>query len=776
MKPTASNANIVFTSRAGLFASFVACVAVALGTLLFCVALVPAPALALSEGRVYEMVSPPYKGGYGASRIMAMAPSGESVAFESLGAFAGSPASTGQATYLARREATGWSTIPLDPPASIAPAQTVVDFSASLESVLVHAEVGPNSGAAALSADAPVQFLSQRVGLPDVPADWEVAGITLQAPPGAVEHGGSFAVDYQGGSRDLSNIIFYSVDALLPEAEHTRSNLYDLVAAGPDAPSLSLVDVNDDHEAIDPYCQPVLGAASGESSKANAISADGSAIFFTTNIDLAERENCDVTTPGYVSPGNPARLFVRLGGQSTLLISAPLASECVKTAPCHSAAPARAEFVGADEQGTRVFFTTAQPLVSEDTNTANDLYMAKLECPGGGEACAAAQREVSSLVLVSGALNAGKAAEVQGAMRVAPDGSRVYFVAQGVLSGANAEGAAPVKGADNLYVYDSISGGAPAFVADLCSGPGLSGVSRDSRCPSNLTETSGTGLNQSNDSSLWLSPESKAQTSGDGSFLLFSSYGQLVPGDTDTSKDIYRYDAMTGSLERVSVGEDGYDANGNDSRFDATIPYQKLQEAGNVYKQEDMETRAISEDGSRVVFTTAAPLSPDAVNGLENVYEWHQEPGEPGEGRVSLISTGASNEAASKTVISPSGRDVFFITSQGLVPQDTDGADDIYDARLGGGFPVVPAPVEPCSGDACQGPLTTPAPLLVPGSVVQAPGENLPEPAPAAAVSKSTKTKQVAKCRKGYVKKKGECVKAKAKKARAKKSDRRGNR
>ena len=131
-----------------------------------------------------------------------------------------------------------------------------------------------------------------------MPADWEVAGITLQASPSAVEHGGSFAVDYAGGSRDLSNIIFYSADALLAEAEHTSSNLYDLVAAGPSAPSLSLVDVNDDHEAVDPYCQPVLGAASGESSEANAISADGSAIFFTTNIDLAERENCDATTPG----------------------------------------------------------------------------------------------------------------------------------------------------------------------------------------------------------------------------------------------------------------------------------------------------------------------------------------------------------------------------------------------------------------------------------------------------------------------------------------------
>ena len=81
-------------------------------------------------------------------------------------------------------------------------------------------------------------------------------------------------------------------------------------------------------------------------------------------------------------------------------------------------------------------------------------------------------------------------------------------------------------------------------------------------------------------------------------------------------------------------------------------------------------------------------------------------------------------EPDSEPVITPSGRDLFFKTSAGLVKEDTDGAPDIYDARIGGGFPVAEAPVERCEGDACQGPLTNPAPLLVPGSAVQASGEN----------------------------------------------------
>ena len=96
------------------------------------------------------------------------------------------------------------------------------------------------------------------------------------------------------------------------------------------------------------------------------------------------------------------------------------------------------------------------------------------------------------------------------------------------------------------------------------------------------------------------------------------------------------------------------------------------------------------------------------------------------------------------------------MTSQGLVPQDTDGVDDVYDARLGGGFPPPPAPAEACAGDACQGPLTNPAPLLVPGSVSQAPGGNFAAPVPATATTPKAKP---ATCKKGFVKKKGKCVK-----------------
>jgi hypothetical protein len=718
------------------------------------------PALALPEGRVYEMVTPVYKGGYGASAINAVAPDGESVAFASHGAFAGAPASLVENVYVARRGASGWSTASLMSPAALWPGGIGgLDFSATMGSTLNLGEPGPNHRAAEKGAER--VFLLHRSGAPDTEAGWEVAGMTLKT----LEEK-PFILQYRGASGDLCHILFGTGDALLPEAKEAlpeAEKLYDLArGCGGVAPSLRLVGVrnklgpNGEPELIDPYCPVLLGGYETSQKATNEVAAGGRVIFFTTNANGGE---CDAAHGSH--PGNPAIVYARVGGERTLQVSAVLAAQCVVSAPCHSAVQARAEFQGASEDGSRVFFTTTQPLVSEDVDATSDLYMARIGCAGGEAECEPSSEQVSSLVQVS---HAGGAAEVQGVVAVAPDGSRVYFVARGVLSGASAQGGVPVGGADNLYVYepDPEHEGQfkTVFVADLCSGPGLSGAVEDPRCP----------LGEQNDAALWgnKNSSSAAQTAGrDGGFLLFSSYGRLVAGDRDTASDVYRYDAQTGALDRVSVGEDGADANGNNSAFDATIP--NTNHTGNVADQADMAARAISEDGSRVVFTSAEPLSPQAGNGLVNAYEWHIQAGW-GEGRVSLVSTGSAVEPVEHVLISPSGRDIFFQTTQGIVPQDTDGAPDVYDARLGGGFPPPLAERQPCSGDACQGPLSAPAPALVPGgTATQAAGESFAAPAPVKAAVKSKAKPKAKSCKKGYVKKRGRCVKKPKKSTRGKK-------
>jgi len=689
---------------------------------------------------MYELVSPPYKGGYAANRIYGVAPDGESAAFESVGAFAGAQSSETFNAYIARRSDTGWVTMPLDPPATIAPEGSVEDFSASLGLSLAAVKPGPNNGSTTFASEN--EFLLHPTTTTDVPENFEIAGFDLRTLEGL-----PWSVNYQGADADFSHILLEDkeIDALLAGGLGTSSNLYDLVTKGNGAPSLSLVEMDNSGATINPYCSPQLGSSVEKGSKFGAISASGSEVFFTVSVG---------TSAGITCPAGAEQLFVRLDGSRTLEVSRPL-GPCGSAAasgevPCPNAVSrADSVFQGASEDGAKVFFTTTELLSGEDSNTDNDLYLARIGCPSGeGDECEGepSHTEVTSLIDVSLAPSSDEPADVQGVVAVAPDGSQVYFVARGVLSdGPDAEGEVPVSGADNLYVYDSVTGDQPVFVADLCSGVGLSGESRDARCPSVLHAN----IAGDDDVPLWAGHDVEAQTADNGRFLLFSSYGQLSDSDTDTARDVYRYDAVTGKLNRVSIGEGGYDADGNDSLFDASIPLTQIT-SSHVVAQTGVDSRAISEDGSRVVFTTTEPLSPNAVNGEPNLYEWVEDKMGSGEGKVSLISTGTSSDPVSEAVISPSGRDVFFVTSQGLVPQDTDGEADVYDARLNGGFPSGPIPAQPCSGDACQGPLLTPAPLLIAGSVSQASGENLVRPSvkPRAKPKPKNKDKQKIKSKK----------------------------
>jgi hypothetical protein len=745
-------------------------------------ALTPAPALALPEGRVYEMVSPVYKAGYGVANIRAVAPDGESVVIESLGVFAGVLWTEEASLYLARRGESGWSTTSLTGP----PITTTFDFSSTLEYALAQGSLEKSSAGGSIPSSG-TQFLLHRMDLPNTAAGWELAADGLSGLGGNSE----------GESADLCHILLGRTGkALLPEAEGAvgtsgigaEGQLYDLSAApaggchGDGSQPLKLVavknklGVHNEPEPIDKQCpaEPGLLNDFGEGqqqSNFNDISADGEEIFFTT---------CPVGGGGPGSWSAHLQLYVRVGGVKTLEVSEPVSEvgACGEVIPCPGAAiRAPAAFRGASESGSRVFFTTTARLVAGDEDEQSDLYMATIGCPEGEPGCEPAHKQVVSLVQVSHDPNPGEAAEVQGVVRVAPDGSRVYFVAHGVLSeGANVEGNAPVKGAENLYVYERderYPAGHMAFVADLCSGPALSGGVEDKRCPRDLRATRGR-----NDAELWQGPRQEAQSTPDGGFLVFSTYGQLLKNDTDNAKDIYRYDAVTGLLDRVSLGEAGNDSNGNRNESaselengkpglaDASIPAGGIDAGGDASTQHEMGTRAISQDGSRIVFTTAEPLSPDAVNGLADVYEWHKGTGEAGEGEVSMISSGSAVLPDREAVISPSGRDLFFVTSAALVPQDLDEATDVYDARLEGGFPPAPAERRPCSGDACPGPLTNPAPLLVPGSVSQAPGQNFA--APVSTTTVKPKAKSTAKCSKGKKLSHGKCVKTKAKKRKTK--------
>jgi len=294
--------------------------------------------------------------------------------------------------------------------------------------------------------------------------------------------------------------------------------------------------------------------------------------------------------------------------------------------------------------GSRVFFTTTQQLVNGDTNQTSDLY--ECDIPPGVPAPVGTANPCSSLTEVS---HNATGANVENVVNVSGDGSRVYFVATGVLAAnLGTNDAAAVAGDNNLYVWEKDAAhpaGQTTFVAKL----------------------------EANDIE-------GAQSTPNDRYLLFDTANRLLPTDTDEAADVYRYDADTGTLLRLSTDASG--TGGNTPGLNA--------EAARPKPQENQPHDAMTDDGSTVVFETAEGLSPADTDGITDVYEWH-------EGQVSLISSGGGFVLG----ITPSGRDILFDTGQVLTAGDGGNEGDFYDARVEGGFPV--STPEPCSGEACQG-------------------------------------------------------------------------
>jgi hypothetical protein len=191
----------------------------------------------------------------------------------------------------------------------------------------------------------------------------------------------------------------------------------------------------------------------------------------------------------------------------------------------------------------------------------------------------------------------------------------------------------------------------------------------------------------------------------------------------------------------------------------------------------------LSADGSRVFFDTPAALLPSDIDGevepgsvlgsgtgtgtwwspSSDVYEWRRN-GIEGcahvQGCLSLVSSGRGGYLVMLMGADASGRNVFFTTRESLAPQDTDTAIDVYDARIGGGFPPPPPKPTECQGDACSTPFAAPSDRTPSSSTFQGAG-NLslqPPPAPVKKTAAQIRAEKLAKaltaCHRRYSKSK----------------------
>jgi hypothetical protein len=740
----------------------------------------------LPDCRAYEMVTPPFKSGYLFASLGIVAGAGGSrVLIETFGGVSSGDAPLGDGLtnyYDEVRTGSGWVTRPVavpslaqyDQSAGGAAAPLLSDTGAALmpflhpvsgsvyvsnlylrgadgSFVLVGPTVPPSAVPATPTGNGELELsLSNWGGLP-VGATPDFSHVLFTLPPSIV---GELPPGVLNGLWPGDTTVL-----LISPGESGMVSLYEYVGTGGSEPKLVGVSnegplVSDTEAHLVSQCGTFLGGSNQSGDKHNAVSVDGSSVFFTAV--GTDHFNC-----GGVQPPVD-ELFARVDGSRTVAISEPSPDGgctepgCVaNTGAAHEAQFRDANFEGASQDGSRVLFTSTQQLLngaSEDS-TAGDSATQKVGTPGcSGTSLAASGCNLylydsglpvgQRLVLVSGGDSSGEGPRVQGVGAVSEDGSHVYFVARGVLTGtASSEGKVAQSGAENLYVFE-----------------------RDARFPAGHT-TFIASLAES-DSLQWSSnAEHAMNVTGDGGFLVFTSGADLTPDDTSTVEQVFRYDAQADRLVRVSVGDGGFNRDGNTGVNPASIPSVNLWRV----RTASMPLHpAVSEDGSVVAFASSDALTPQALedptNGVANVYEYRG-------GRVYLISDGREAQVGGEKTgglegVSPSGSDIFFTSSDPLVPQDVDsGQENIFDARVGGGFPA-PVPPVGCEGDGCQGALAGAPSGVAPGSVVfSGPGNLAPAPA-----TKIATRKKLARCHGGRRRVHGRCVRVRRGKVRGRKA------
>jgi hypothetical protein len=748
----------------------------------------------LPDGRAYELVTPPNKGSAGDMFGAAAAgfqnfenfdpgyasETGEQFFLETNSAFGSFPAS-GHNAYVFTRdpEQNKWTYTSLASPSlGVQSIPLVGAFDPfDLSQVGMYDTVG--------SQGSPTGFRgTSLLGPPGGP----YATLHADAPVHGEEHEDFEQTKIYGGSRDLSHVVLESKDHTLAAGAKSQyegsHSLYEYSAG-----ELRLVNVKSNGALLN-RCGAELGQGIGALDGGwthNAVSTDGSRVFFTAPDPKVQNAGAECWNG---ASANTPQLYLRSAGQ-TVEVSAPEVG-AVDPSGRHPAI-----YVGASEDGSRVFFISEGELTKDDAGIHDpEMYEWESQGAGGCSESSPAYNPASKgcLTRVSAGESGKAAAAVFAVPAVSADGSAVYFMARGQLTAT----AAAVFGKEqlDLYRYDTVSG-ATAYVG-MVEERDYPDTATGEWWPSAHLPTE-VGL----PTEVALAPEANWYTTPDGRFLLFATRSELTgystaeaipplkPGAADcpvpnqqNSKptghctEVYRYDAANGgSLACVSCNPSGAQPTSN-AFFNAG-------QAAGLGVASVGAVRAMSDDGSYAFFDSADALVPQDGNGTLDVYEWH-------DGHISLISSGHDPAPSFFLSAGSDGRDVFFGTHSRLVPQDGDSAGDVYDARIcTESDPCVKPPAgetAQCEGGACQ---TPPPPPIdpTPGSLTFSGAGNLVSelaspPAPTKKTIKCSKGKKLShgkcvKCSKGKKLSHGKCLKSKSgKKAKATKAggDRRAKR
>ncbi len=665
----------------------------------------------LPEGRGYERISPADTNGYPVAPlgVRSTSPSGDRVVFQaSKGSVPGTAAGVVGDPLLATRGPSGWSSESLIPNTPVSSAlfgdvPYVRAISGDLSEHLVETQ-------SMLTADAPViepppafETHEKNLYLRDSSGVYHVLNPLYPVSTGATSA-------YAASTPDLGHIVFSSYRPQLddPEIADFESHLYEWYDG-----DLRLVSVRPDGT---PQPKTLVGGSTNNLGLQHPISEDGTRIYF----HLRGEGDDDYGS-----------IYVRENGSSTTHVNASQ-----RTVPDPNG-PLPALFLAAEAaQGGKALFSSCEQL-TDDSTASSDLadptggtcQLSSVGTKPGADKSDLYLYDADTGTLSDLTTADSSGGDFMGFIGASDDLGRIYFAARGVL----AQGAAPAQ--VNIYVWDH---GTMRFVG----APLAESI--------NPAET---GLNPVQDDFNWnvngYAYARAARVSANGRYLLFTSRADLTAYDNSGPKcfldgssesigrqcsEVYRYDVNTDQLACLSCPLSGIRSSGDSQLLSETDAFN-----GGLYSAPPINQL----DDGTAYFETPNRLVAEDTNAEYDVYQFR-------DGALRLISNGATAGGGRFVEATPDGSDVFFTTPAQLVSSDLGVTVDLYDARVGGGFPQPVAPPD-CEGDACAPPPSVPN-----------------DPTPASSVysgSGSPSARAKARCAQGKVRRAGRCAKKTKKRA-----------
>jgi hypothetical protein len=363
-------------------------------------------------------------------------------------------------------------------------------------------------------------------------------------------------------------------------------------------------------------------------------------------------------------------------GQANLYAFSGGALKQLNASPGATLAAQGANAVSTD--GSRVYLYEAGNLFVRDGSTLKQADTAA----GGGGSFQLASSDGSIAYFTKGgdlyrygavantATKLTSSADVQGVLGAASNGSNLYYLRAGGLYRCAAASTASASGCDSATKI--------ANAADASNYPSATGTARVTEDGTKLLFVSTTPLEDHNG----------------------NTYDNTDLGSGKADSEVYLYDAAVG-LTCVSCNPTNGRPTGPSS-----IPGAVKNGSGlTAYKP-----RVLVDGGKRTFFNSGDALVPSDTNtfgaggaGVPDPYQWEAS-GEGSctrpEGCTAILSSGRDPTPSLFADASADGSDAYFLTGSSLVGADP-GAIDVYDAKVGGGFPEGGEGI-PCEGDSCQ--------------------------------------------------------------------------